>query len=66
MYDFQNTLVTHPWGEFDTGTDGNLYGLTYDGGANNGGVIFKFNPVGNICYRLFDFSANSEKILHED
>ena len=28
------------------GTDGNFYGTTYSGGANNSGTIFKITPVG--------------------
>jgi uncharacterized repeat protein (TIGR03803 family) len=36
----------HPGGSLILGTDGNFYGMTIDGGANNAGVIFKFTPGG--------------------
>jgi uncharacterized repeat protein (TIGR03803 family) len=32
-----------------------LYGMTHAGGANNGGVIFRFDTIGNTCADLFDF-----------
>ena len=35
-------------------TDGDFYGLTFDGGANNAGVIFKMSPSGSstVLYNL--------------
>ncbi|HUM99018.1 MAG TPA: hypothetical protein PLI96_00860 [Halothiobacillus sp.] len=35
-----------PTGSLIQGTDGNFYGMTYQGGANNVGIVFKINPSG--------------------
>ena len=35
--------------------NGLLYGITQFGGVNNMGVLFQFNPVGNIYTKLHDF-----------
>ena len=36
---------------------GKLYGMTQSGGANNQGIIFEYDPVGNTYINKFDFSA---------
>jgi len=36
-----------------------LYGMTYGGGANNGGIIFKIKLDGTGYLKLFDFTATS-------
>jgi uncharacterized repeat protein (TIGR03803 family) len=38
---------------------GKLYGLTKQGGANGLGVIFEFNPTGNVYTKKFDMLAAS-------
>jgi uncharacterized repeat protein (TIGR03803 family) len=35
-----------PQGKLLIGSDGNLYGMTYSGGSNNAGTIFKITPTG--------------------
>jgi uncharacterized repeat protein (TIGR03803 family) len=40
------------------GTDGNLYGVTYQGGANRGGTIFKFTTAGSLT-TLYSFCSRS-------
>ena len=37
---------TPEFGNLVQGTDGNFYGTTYYGGANNGGTVFKVSPAG--------------------
>jgi len=37
-----------------------LYGMTYDGGANNLGCIFKINTDGTGYSKLFDFSGTAD------
>jgi uncharacterized repeat protein (TIGR03803 family) len=37
--------------------NGLFYGMTSQGGANNLGVIFSFNPAGNIFTKLHDFTV---------
>jgi hypothetical protein len=47
--------------------DGSLLGVTSTGGAGGGsspyaGVLFKFNPTGNVFFVLFDFERAPEGI----
>jgi uncharacterized repeat protein (TIGR03803 family) len=37
--------------------NGKLYAVTYAGGANNAGVLFEYNPVGDIYTKKFDFAT---------
>jgi uncharacterized repeat protein (TIGR03803 family) len=37
---------TYPSGSLVQGSDGNFYGMTCDGGANNDGAIFQITPTG--------------------
>jgi|ERR1035437_9118074 uncharacterized repeat protein (TIGR03803 family) len=43
-----------PFGSL-TLSGGKLYGMTGQGGINDYGVIFEWNPVTNICIKKFDF-----------
>lgn len=40
-------------------TDANLYGITSTGGANNGGVIFQYNPATGVYTKKFDFGGTN-------
>jgi uncharacterized repeat protein (TIGR03803 family) len=55
LLDFNGTANgSHPYGSLIS--DGTfLYGMTYDGGANNVGVIFKIKPDGTNFSKLLDF-----------
>jgi len=37
---------SHPWAALIQGTDGHLYGTTYDGGASGRGTVFKITTSG--------------------
>ena len=50
------TNGSRPTGSLVQASDGNLYGMTSDGGANNLGVIFQYNPITNIYTNKIDFS----------
>jgi uncharacterized repeat protein (TIGR03803 family) len=59
-----NTLLNFNWfnGAFPTeplvqGRDGNFYGTTQDGGAYNGGTVFKVTPLG--LKTLYSFCAQA-------
>ena len=56
LYDFDSVNGANPWGGLTESSSGILYGMTYQGGNDNSGVIFSFNLSGNIYSKLFDFS----------
>lgn len=46
LYQFDFTHGAQPYAGLIQGTDGNLYGATYAGGAYGGGAIYKITPQG--------------------
>jgi len=46
LYTFDKTHGAVPDASLLLGSDGNLYGTTYNGGANDDGVVFKLTPAG--------------------
>lgn len=46
-------------GALVTGTDGNLYGATFSGGANGAGTIFKVTPSSGAYEVVFNFDAST-------
>ena len=50
---------SHPHNDLCLASDGKLYGMTYDGGLYNKGVIFSFDVATNIYTKLFDFDGIS-------
>jgi uncharacterized repeat protein (TIGR03803 family) len=63
VYSFCNTKGctdgTQPAAALVQGTDGNLYGTTYGGGANDSGSVFKLTPNGKLT-TLYSFCARAE------
>ena len=60
MLDFDGTNKgSYPQGSF-TLSDDSLYGMTYSGGANSYGVIFKINKSGSGYQKLLDFDGTSK------
>ena len=45
---FDNTSGANPQGSLMQAFDGKLYGMTYEGGSSNQGVIFSFDPATGI------------------
>ncbi len=50
----------NPMGNLLQGRDGNFYGLTFEGGANNSGTIFKWNPTTATETVLYSFAGGSD------
>ncbi len=60
MVDFDGVAKGQwPTGPLVQASDGNLYGHTLSGGANNVGVLFQFNPVNNTFTKKMDFIATN-------
>lgn len=55
--DFSGTIGSAPYGSLIQCSDGNLYGMTSQGGLNGKGVLFKYDPSLNIYTKLFDFDG---------
>jgi len=54
----QPTDGANPTAGLIQATDGNLYGTTLDGGANNAGTIFKITPAGKLT-TLYSFCSQT-------
>ncbi len=48
-----------PYGSLMQATDGKIYGMTSQGGANGYGVMFQFNPVTGNFTNLWDFDLTT-------
>ncbi|RDC64559.1 hypothetical protein AHMF7616_03173 [Adhaeribacter pallidiroseus] len=58
LHSFNNTVSgANPQGSLKKASDGNLYGMTYKGGAYNYGTIFKITPGGTLTVlRSLDYT----------
>jgi len=58
--DFDSNLNgSSPYGSLLNGSNGNLYGMTANGGVNGRGVLFEFNPASNIFTKKLDFNGSN-------
>jgi uncharacterized repeat protein (TIGR03803 family) len=58
--DFDGTTNgSTPWGSLMQASDGMLYGMTCEGGANNLGVLFQYNPTANTYTKKVDFDGTT-------
>jgi|SRR5579862_2435825 len=58
LHNFNGADGAKSWAAVVQGTDGNLYGTTYDGGSNGGGTIFRISMTGTLT-TLYDFCSQS-------
>ena len=70
-YDYTTNVITtkvnftgsvngsHPEGSLLQASDGMLYGMTKDGGANNYGVLFQYNPTTAVFTKKLDFTGTT-------
>jgi uncharacterized repeat protein (TIGR03803 family) len=56
IHDFDNTNGSTPYGGLIQASNGKLYGMTYDGGANGAGVLFSFDISTNSYIVLYNFT----------
>ena len=54
-YDFDGTNGAYPYGSPIQATNGKLYGMTYEGGANSVGVLFEYDDSTNTYTKKYDF-----------
>lgn len=57
--DFSLANGSFPAGSLIQATDGNLYGMTSEGGANGKGVLFQYNPATNTYVKKIDFAGTT-------
>src|SRR5580700_6700851 len=58
LFSFDGTDGNNPFAGLVQATNGDLYGTTLEGGANNGGTIFKITPSGTLT-TLYSFCPQS-------
>ena len=59
LHDFDGGGGSHPYGGLTVGTDGALYGTTYDGGAAGYGVVFRIREDGSTFTLLRDLDYST-------
>lgn len=58
--DFDGPILgRYPMGNLIQAANGNLYGMTSEGGIDNLGVLFEYDPKANLITKKFDFSSAS-------
>ena len=64
-FDFDGTVNgSSPLGSLMQASDGRLYGMTYDGGASNVGIIFQYDPATSTYTKKIDFNGNGANGLY--
>lgn len=57
LHDFDGTDGRTPYGSLCQGTDGLLYGMTFNGGSQDKGVLFSIDPVSGAFLKRLDFTG---------
>ncbi|MBL0343105.1 MAG: hypothetical protein IPP71_20900 [Bacteroidetes bacterium] len=61
LFSFIGSNGSSPIGDLIEATNGKLYGMTYNGGTINGGVLFSFDLSNNTYTKLIDFTGSNGK-----
>jgi uncharacterized repeat protein (TIGR03803 family) len=59
VFTFNTSDGYYPRASLFLATDGNFYGMTAQGGLNNEGGLFQFNPVTNVFVKIIDFGLSN-------
>lgn len=62
LLDFDGSNGAYPTGSLMQAKDGILYGVTYNGGINDRGVLFSFNPATAVYRKLKEFNGSTTGI----
>lgn len=57
LHDFDGPNGRTPYGSLCQGTDGLLYGMTFNGGSQDMGVLFSIDPVSGAFLKRLDFTG---------
>src|SRR5271166_3728174 len=58
LHSFDSTDGAYPFAGLFQASDGNFYGTTYNGGANNEGTVFKITPSGTLVW-VYSFCSKT-------
>ncbi len=58
-WDFEPSSGANPTGNLTLGPNGKLFGMTKEGGANQAGVIYEFDPATGIYEKKYDFASQT-------
>ncbi|MEP7169577.1 MAG: choice-of-anchor tandem repeat GloVer-containing protein, partial [Bacteroidota bacterium] len=65
-YSFVAGTGSIPIGSFVLANNGKLYGTAREGGFNNNGVIFSFDPIDSVYTDVFDFNGANGEWPHDE
>lgn len=60
LLDFDSSKGTNPFGDLIQTSNASLFGLTYQGGANDYGVLFEYNINNNTISKKVEFDGSSK------
>ena len=60
LYDFDGTNGKFSYGSLMQATNGKLYGMTYQGGTYNMGVLFEYDVVNHVFTKKIDFDGSTK------
>jgi len=55
-FNFNNTTGSYPYGSLNLASNGKMYGMTNQGGANSFGVLFEYDPATSTYVKKLDFN----------